>query len=564
MLSSNTQTLRQLFHQANWQELIKVGNDYLKHCPESSETKRLIGIAHLNINDLAKGIAFLEEARQAEPNELQTLNALAIAFEYLGNNQQALNHYQQALKLFPDSPQILSNMAGLYTKLDMPCEAISSYEKSISLAPDNPQVLNNLTALLYKQKCFDEALHYAQKAYAINPKSSSILNNYGNCLNAKFQYREAIILFKKALRLSPHSVEVLQNMGFAYHNLGDFDTALKCYNKSLAVEPKNLYAIWQRAFTYLLNGEFSKGWKDYEIGLTLGERPPKSSGRPTWNPKHHKNENVLITLEQGIGDQVMFCSCLPQVLKEAKKVSLECEQRLAPIFKRSFPQIHIIPLKDEKQITGIEQLPDTNYQLPMGSLPGIYRNQLTEFAQQNAYLKADDSATELWKRRFDTLGKGMKIGLSWFGGGERADQLKRRIALTQCLPFLSLPNCHFINLQYGDTKQEIATLKKEHNITLHEWDDSKPYENLDFFAAKIAALDLVISIGNSNVHLAGALGKTTWCLIPCVPSWRWLLNGSRSVWYPSVQVYRQQELFKWDTVIAEVTQSLKQHLAATE
>ena len=580
---------RQQFAAGHWQNLLTTCRNILSVNPENTEIKYLLSLALLQQNKIDDAIAILDEILKADENNVDVLNTLAIANEKLGYFSKALDYYQKAVKLMPHSVALAVNMAELlrttkqarqavqvlsealdfnpddsrlldqlaisYTVLGENAKAEHSWLRAIAIEPNNAQVLNNLSAYYYQEHQYAKAIQLATRAWQLAPDKANILNNLGNCLNALNRFEEAIPVLQDATRLHPKLVPAWRNLGHAYHNTGQFDRALICFEKALQLDPHNKYSIWQRAFTRLMTGDFKRGWEDYETGLEIKTRLNKTGSRNPWQPGIEKNENVLMCVEQGVGDQIMFVSCLPELIQECNKVYLECDPRLAPLFQRAFPDVVVLPLSDPRKTWTTKELPEVNYQVSMGSLPRYFRQNLASFPRRSAFLQPPPKSLLKWQQRYAQLGEGLKVGISW-EAGVRVEHAKRSLTLGQLLPILRNKDCQFINLQYGDVAVELRTFEENYNISIHEWPDSDSKKELDDFSAKISALDLVISVGNANVHLAGALGVPAWCLVPHVPSWRWMYQGNQSVWYPSVRLYRQPALNQWSPVIQQVAKDL--------
>ncbi|MCH7782306.1 methyltransferase domain-containing protein [candidate division KSB1 bacterium] len=190
-------------------------------------------------------------------------------------------------------------------------------------------------------------------------------------------------------------------------------------------------------------------------------------------------------------------------------------------------------------------------------MPRYCRRDLSDFPHRRRFLVADKVRIAEWKARLATLGDGLKVGISWQGGNKPAIRKSRSTTLDQWMPLLKMPGIDFVNLQYGDCTQELEELRNESDVTISHWEESDPLQDLDGFAAQISALDLVISIDNSTVHMAGALGVPVWTLLPVSPNWRWMLERDDSPWYPSMRLFRQTEPMEWESVFARVADELR-------
>ena len=209
----------------------------------------------------------------------------------------------------------------------------------------------------------------------------------------------------------------------------------------------------------------------------------------------------------------MFASCIPDLMEEApSKLLLECDQRLEPLFARSFPGVEVRGKARDENFAWLQEEDPLDYSLPIGSLPKFFRNRVEEFPERDSFLVPDPVLKEKWQQKLSSLGKQKKIGISWRGGKSPSIIRKASVPLEKWVPFLSM-DAFFINLQYGDTTEEIDRMYKEENVRIHDWEEDDPLQDLDNHAALISALDLVITIDNSTLHMAGAIGTRTWGLL---------------------------------------------------
>ena len=257
--------------------------------------------------------------------------------------------------------------------------------------------------------------------------------------------------------------------------------------------------------------------------------------------------------EQGIGDQIMFASMIPEILACAGSCCLVCELKLTDLFSRSFPAARVVPRKSEvdRSLSG----QPFDYQVPIGSLARHLRRDISDFAGGGRYLHADAGKTESWARRLADLGPGRRIGISWRGGFVGTRRHLRSLDLEAWLPILRTPGVRFVSLQYTECAAEREALRAQHGIELHHWQEA--IDDYDETAALVCALDGVISVCTSLVHLTGALGRPAWVLVPAVPEWRYMREGDRMPWYSSVTLYRQERVGEWSKVIAQVAERLR-------
>jgi len=567
-----------------------------KQLPGDSQVLYLLGSLYGQMGEFEQCIRYLSESLKANPNQINAHHNLAIAYETtnqldqairsyhhalelsasspqlhhdLGdlyrkqkNAEKALHHINQSLALLPDGENALINKANLIAETGTYAEAHKAYYYAIARYPNNPVLLNNFSAFLQINDEFKQAEVMARQAIAINPNYPQALSNLGNILIKLESFDEAKQHLQKAVNLNPLFIEAYINLGFLHHNIALFNQALAYFNKaielSVGVAPEKNIAHWYRTFTLLITGNFEAAWNDYEYRFMLDEHINDPYDFPVYESTPIKNTPLLVTAEQGIGDQVMFVSCLPDLYKQTNHIILECDKRLQPLFKRSFPSVTTIYTGEFNKTSITEKFPDIQQKISIGSLPRLFRNSVSEFPNQSPYLLTDQNKHEKWKNRYRQLGNKLKVGISW-QGGTIVEHKKRSMTLASWKDILAC-DCVFINLQYGDHESEITTFEKKHGIKIHDWEDSDSLKELDDFSAQISALDLVISVGNTNVHLAGSLNVPAWCLIPEVPSWRWLFSGETCIWYPSVYIYRQSDLHDWAPVLKKIRFDLEKRI----
>ncbi len=544
-----------LQNQQYFREALAIYKKLLKKTPTDSKLLSLLGSVYGQINQIEKCIETLNRCLKLNPKQAEASNNLALAYEINQQVELAIKSYKHTLTIQPTNETALLNMATLLGQLGKTDEAETIYNQALEFHPNHPKLLSNYSALLQLNENFPLAESIVRKALTIAPEYPQALSNLGNILIKTEQFDEGEQCLLKAIALSPEFVEAHINLGFLYHNTARFDDALRCFNKAISLEPQSSTGHWYRSFTLLLTGKYHSAWDDYEYGIHNGERNVAQYPYPSYKPDTLNEASLLVNAEQGIGDQVMFSSCLSDLCRKTNNIVLECDKRLVPLFERSFPDISIIYTNQFDSKSLAAQFPKIKQKIAIGSLPRLFRRDKSAFTQRSHYLKINPEMKRHWQQRYQALNGKLNVGISW-QGGIKVDHNKRSMPLRLWENILSC-DCNFINLQYGDHRQEITEVENKFDITIHDWADSDSLQELDNFSAQIAALDLVISVGNTNVHLAGSLGVPAWCLIPQVPSWRWLSSGTQCLWYPSVKIYRQKKLHQWKTVLDTVKTDLE-------
>jgi tetratricopeptide (TPR) repeat protein len=348
----------------------------------------------------------------------------------------------------------------------------------------------------------------------------------------------------------------LLRLGYALESTGKFDEALACYDRALEAEPGNVQAHVNRATLNLLRGDFERGWEEYEWRLREPLYAPLHArfALPQWDGTPLKGRSILVYAEQGLGDEIMYASCLNEVIASAGRVVIDCEPRLAPLYRRSFPQATIHAGAQNDPADWLPGARPLDLKVALASLPFHLKRRAGSFPRHSGYLKADPARVQHWKAKLGELGPGMKVGLSWRGGVPKTGRALRSLDLEQLLPVLRQP-LHFVSLQYGDSRAELTRLRQMHRITVQQWPEA--IDDYDETAALVCALDLVISVCTSAVHLAGALGRPVWVLAPLKPEARYGLAGESMPWYPSARLFRQAAFGDWRPVVARVAAELE-------
>ena len=472
---------------------------------------------------------------EKHPHFVDAWSNLAAVLQHCGNHEAALDAWLHVLQYQPTSAQAQLSVAELFRKLGNKTAALQHYRKAISLRPQAAE------------------LHY----------------NLGTYLQELGDYDQAEACYLKALEIRPELIQAYNNLGLVYQEQCRLKDAMQCFNTAInSSEARDAHSIKagqggasiaeihrHRAILWLLQGDFNNGWREYEWRHTDPMAVTPRFSLPKWDGASLEKKTILVTPEQGVGDEILFASCIPDLQRQAGKVILECDPRLVPLFHRSFPDIHVRGRKQTNTPPDIKVVSGVDVYISAGSLPRYFRTSLDEFPRQE-FLCPDPGMVRSWHDRYRHVGKGIKVGISWRGGGAARIRRKRSTRLQQWSSIFTLEGVQFINLQYGDCTVELQQLADNNGVTVRDWPDSDPLQDLDDFAAKVSALDLVISVDNATVHMAGGLGVPVWILQTFSPEWRWLLETEDSYWYPEVRQFRQPSIGDWETVFEAVRQAL--------
>ena len=463
-----------------------------------------------------------ELALAFSPDCVDALLGVAEFARESGDQERALNHLQRAAQLAPSSPQPWFQMALAYNRQGNTRAALSSYERAITLDPGH--LGSHINAGL---------IHLSQ---------------LGNAAVAR-QY------FERAIALQPESVAAQANLGLALQEQGQFDAALAHYSRLIDAHPGVAEYQWNRGIALLSRGDWANGWRDYEL---RNSRSGKAGARRfpfrEWDGSALTERHILVYGEQGIGDEIMFATCICEVMRQSRTTIIECDSRLAALFQRSFPAAQVHGGRRDGNRDWLTAFPQIDTQIAVGSLPRFLRQRWSDFPSHHGYLVADPVRIAYWKSRLVGLGGGIKVGICWRSGTIKTRRETRSLGVEQCLPLLGTGGCHFISLQSGDCDADLAILR-QHGVEMQWWPEAT--RDFDEMAALIMALDLVIAVPSSVTHLAGALGKSLWVMLSTSPEWRYLWQGGQMPWYPSANLFRQSEPGQWDGVVRQLRERLE-------
>jgi len=595
MSTITKQQIQSLIQSTRLEEAKKLCKSFCKKNKNDAEAWFILGSLYGQTNEYDNAISSLRKSISIRSDIATTHHNLGLIYLHTGKNDLARKSLQAALNIAPDSTATRLELANSLLAQGTPDKAIPIYESILESSPESSSALANLASAYTAIDDYDRAISCYERLVRLQGNMAETLFMLGNVCRSAGRLTDAEAAYRNALRTNPNLSGVLNNLGLTLYEQGQFNDAAECYNQSLNIEPRQSDAYinlakcqqdqrdttaarktlekalefhpekpeihWDLSLILLKLGLLEEGWREYEWRQKGSGQIYPDIPLPRWKGEDISKKSILVTAEQGIGDEIMFSSCFPDLASRAERVVINCEARLAPLFSRSFPSCEIRPGKQSADITQSGSLSGIDVHIAAGSMPQHIRKHLHDFPALNGYLSANPLDIAKWTDRYSELGGNINAGISWRGGHISKMQL-RSTSIKNWLPLLKIPNVNFINLQYGDTQADIEMARDISGTTIHHWEDSDPLKNMDDFAAQIAALDLVISVDNSTVHLAGALGVNTWVLQPFNPDWRWLEHAKDSYWYPAIQQFHPTEPGAWRAMLDFIASQL-QEIAAS-
>ncbi|GFO70873.1 hypothetical protein GMLC_44520 [Geomonas limicola] len=523
-----------------------------------------------------------------DPDDADVLNNLGCALDNAGRPAEALVHYRRAIELRADFCAPHYNMGNSLRSLGEGASALGCYQRALAIEPELPQGWHNLALALQDLGRLEEAQQALERAVHLHPgylearhTLGELLHNRGDLARAAATFEEvvardagflpswnalgitrmaqerlddAVQCYREALKRNPEYLHALNNLGATCRALGDLAGARDCYLKVLACDPQYADAHWNLALVELQLGDYPAGWLGYEWRFKkVDPIPLKEFPRPLWDGGPLAGKTILLHAEQGFGDTIQFVRYATLVAGRGARVLVQCQSPPIAKILESVPGVSRVLVRGEA-------LPDFDCHAPLMSLPLLSGTTLDSVPAQVPYLAPDPGLLARWGERIAEsqapAGK-LRVGLVWAGRPTYQDDARRSLSLKLFAPLARLGGVSFYALQVGPGAEQAAQPPAGMELAdlgsrVHDFSDS---------AAIVAHLDLVISADTALAHLAGALGKPVWVLLPKACDWRWLTGRTDSPWYPTARLFRQSERGDWAGVLERVAQALNELVA---
>ena len=477
----------------------------------------------------------------------------ALEHHHAGSLEHALALYMWLAERHPDNADLHFNLGVCHQDRRHLSQAVREYRIAIALNPGLVSAHENLAAVLRDQGRLPESAACYRQALVLDADNIEALDGLSSTLKAMRRYDEAIEAVQLSLKIRPDKVRPLILLGTLYYEKGDIVQATALFRQALVVDPEQAQAHFNLSQCLLLDGNFSEGWREHEWRRGIGERqgPDRTFTMPLWQGEPLPGKTILLHVEQGLGDSIQFVRYAALFHAMGARVVMECQPQLARLFS-SIKDI------DQLIIQG-NPLPPCDCHAPLLSLPHLFGTDLTNLPAQMPYIELS-AAERLDLGTLGVLRGTLRVGVVWSGNPNHSNDLNRsvRFGLFEKMIRDHSSQVDFISLQVGDRRNERGSyLWADHML------DLSPYLN-DFAdtAHALEQMDLLISVDTSVAHLAGALARPVWLLLPFVPDSRWLLERNDTPWYPSIRIFRQPSNGEWEGVFEHVYQSFVTWMAA--
>ena len=501
---------------------------------------------------LSEAKAIYEQILKMQPNNFSALQLMGAMYTQTKNHLQAIEFLSKAIKINPRFAPCYNNIGLALKELKRLDEALASYDKAISIKPDYAEAHYNRGNVLKELIRLDEALGSYDKAISIKPDYAKAYSNRGIALKELKLLDEALVSYDKAISIKPDFAEAYSNRGIVLQELKRINEALASHDKAISIKPVYAESHWNKSITLLLDGQFAQGWQEYEWRWKKDTftSPKRNFPQPLWlGEQPLKDKTILLHAEQGVGDTIQFLRYVSLVKALGCQVILEVPKKLISLVQ----ELNNFDLLVEQG----KSLPPFDYHCPLMSLPLAFKTEISTIPQPAKYLYAPMDRLNQIKEEIEkrNIGGKLLIGISWRSVAKASGE-SRSIDLKILIESLGQEEVQYINLQYGDVTTEIEEIKNTLEVEIFQ-STVNNYDDMAGFSALIDACDVIVSIDNTTVHLAGALGKNTKVMLPFIADWRWLLDRDDSPWYPSAKLYRQEKIGNWHGVLEKVKSDLE-------
>jgi tetratricopeptide (TPR) repeat protein len=485
-----------------------------------------------------------DKAAPAQPSK-----ASAKQFYKTGLKLQEVRRYEEAVTSFNSAITLKPDFAEAYCGRGIALkglgrfeDAVASYDRAVAIRPDFAQAWYNRALALQDLENHEDAIKSYDHAIAASPGYALAHCARGIVLLNTGRAEEAVAACDQAIAIDAGFAKAHATRGAALQLLQRMEEAIASYDRAIAIQPDFIEALWNRSLALLLNGDYQNGWQEYEWRWKNENLRMKLRWRdthPVWRGEHDlAGKTLLLHAEQGLGDTLQFCRYAKLAHDRGARVILEVQPALRKLLGRVDGVAEVVARR--------EALPEFHAHCPLMSLPLAFRTSLKTIPFAGGYIDSDPRITSVWRKKLGRKRK-PRIGLVWSGSTKHKGDGQRSIALQDLLPLLS-EKFEFVSLQ-KDLRRADAALLRAHPEIRHFGAELEDFTDT---AALCELMDLVISVDTSVAHLAGAMGKPVWILLPFAPDWRWLLDRKDSPWYSSARLYRQAVPGNWAAVIRRV------------
>lgn len=475
---------------------------------------------------------------------------LAQSFHQQGRWQDAAVLYDSIIAAQPAHADAWHMRGLLDTQTGQHAQAVKLISQAIALDATKSAYFNNRGLAFLAQQSLTEALADFQQAIALEPRLAQAHCNLGNVLQELLRFEAALLCFDRAIDLQPDYADAYFNRGNLWVIFKRPDKAIEDFDRALGFFPDDADFKYNKSIALLINGQYESGWKFHEARWDRASTKHlrRQFSATLWLGRENiKNKKILLYAEQGLGDTIQFIRYVHMVVQLGAQVFVEIQSPLIQLFQGM-----------EDVITWIkkgEALPIIDFHCPLMSLPLAFKTRLNNIPSFPSYLSCDKTKKKVWENKLAPKNK-PRIGIAWSGSSTHKNDQNRSISLAVFKSIIS-DDAVFYSLQNEYRAHDIELIHDHPEII----DSSDQLQDFSDTASLCDLMDLIITVDTSVAHLSGALGKSTWVLVPHNPDFRWFVDRQDSPWYPSIKLFRQNSFHDWNQTLAELSLELKKFIA---
>jgi len=485
------------------------------------------------------------------------------------NNIDAISVYEEALGHSPQNPDILFAIGNVAKRMGMLQIAEKMYREVYGFLPDSVEAATNLAIVINDQDRTDEAIGLYKSILAVHPEHAGTWINIGNAVAAKDDLETAEIFYNEALRLKPGSVEALISLAELMSAYGNYDEALRLTEKALKRDKKNPFIRYNRGEYLLALGQLKEGWSELNYGILnrKDRRNLYNHKLEQWKGEDLAGKKILLSCEQGIGDQVRYLNCVNDVIKSADHVVIETDTRLVNILARTFPEATVRAFNCEK----VANVTHFNYSWPVNELDyassmlGLYQYLKTEiesFNEPHRVLVTDEELNRIWKERTSKQSNGLKVGICWRGGKRSSIRDLNYTNIGEWGPILTQRNTTFFSLMYDECDEEIDEANTKFGVNIVKFDDLDYMNDVDDVFSLTQQMDMVISVNSAPASFSSVLAIPTY--VPSRISGWDTLGTDRQAMVPAMTLFTQKSRGDWAAALKDIAEVLSVRLKQFE
>lgn len=515
--------------------------------PKNPDALCNLGVLFISIHRLETARTYLEQVIQLCPDYPEAYNYLGLIQMQKGLFEKADLFFQRAIELNPKSPDAYNNLGVTQMQKCLVAEAELSFRHAIELNPNFPEAYNNLGIILKDMNRLEEAARYIYRAIKLNPNFAEAYNSLGTILTDADRNDIAESCFYHAIRIKPDYPEAYHNLGVLFTNTNRLDQAEAYFCQTLKMNPNFTEAEFSLATLYLLQAQYEKGWEKYDKSRMI-KHSHAQPNVPRWGGENLAERKILLYYEQGFGDTLHFVRYAQLVTNLAAQTVLWVQKPLQRLIDSSFPSVKVYGIETILNLSPGE----FDFCCPLPSLPMVFNTSRQNIPRTIPYIKVGFEIAAKWGKVVMQLNKNnsYKVGVAWAGNPSHHNDRNRSIPWDIFAELFAVNEVTWFSLQAEVNPQDV--IKIPNKVFSH------PGELEDFAetAGLISHLDLIITVDSAVAHLAGAMGKSTWLLLPFAPDWRWQIDREDSPWYPTMQLFRQRKAGDWPEVLLRVKKAL--------